>query len=65
MPVETIGQLPPIYFLAYVVFGTFFALMLYHLIAHEKLQPGGERTFGWILLALLWGGSGAMVYITA
>ena len=58
MDAATIGELPPVYLLAYVVFGTFLALAIYHLLTREKFEHRGERTFAWICLAILWGSAG-------
>ena len=65
MAFETIGEMPPIYLLAYVIFGTFFALGLYHLVANEKFEQRRERAFAWVCIAFLWGGSGLMVYLSS
>ena len=58
MDAATIGELPPVYLLAYVFFGALSALGIYHLLTRENLEHRGEKTFGWICLAIVWGGAG-------
>lgn len=61
MGYETVAEMPPAFLLAFVLFGTFMALAIYHVLFHDKELPKRGRLFAWICMGIMWGGSGLAI----